>query len=149
MNTKKQTSTGVMAEIERIRKNNTRRNERITQLRGEIVADNAKIKELERLHETLCQEEMQHRIAKLWFKEKKLTDEQIMKFLAISEQIGDQIDSVDTGTIIAAITSVAGTTAVKKQTAPKSTPKAVEPTPEPLELPPESPNSQESQDTQE
>jgi predicted nuclease with TOPRIM domain len=130
MNTKKQTSTGVMAEIERIRKNNARRNEKITQLRGEIVADNGKIKELERLHESLCQEEMQHRIAKLWFKEKKLSDEQIMKFLAISEQIGDQIDTIDTGAIIAAISSVAGTTAVKKQTAPKPTPRTAEPPPE-------------------
>ncbi|MDR2558443.1 MAG: hypothetical protein LBC86_02720 [Oscillospiraceae bacterium] len=128
--TKNRTSGGVMAEIERIRKTNTRRNEKIAQLRREITADNAKIKELEKLYETLNQAELQHKISKLWFRDKKLTDEQVLKLLELGEQIGDRIDMLDTSAIVDAIASVAGNSSNsqnKKQTAVKPTPKADEP----------------------
>jgi hypothetical protein len=95
---------------------------KITQLRNEIVADNAKIKELDKLCETLKQAELQERVSKLWFRDKKLSDEQIKKFLQLSEQIGDKIDSVDIETIYNLIIGTAGVN--KKQAVTKPVPSA-------------------------
>ena len=125
------TSGSVVMEIERIKKNNIRRNDKITQLRGEIVTDSTRIKELERLYKTLNEAELQDKIADSWFKRKKLTDEQVLKFLELSEQIGDKIDSVDISAIAGAIT---GTAVVSKKIKPA--PQAVA---EPVVIPDEPP----------
>jgi TolA-binding protein len=141
-NTKNRTSQGVIAEIERIKKTNTRRNEKITQLRAEIVADNAKIKELEKLYKKLNEAELQSKISNIWFRKKQLSDEQILKFLAISEQIGDKIDSLDIETITAMIMGDSGNSSGKKPTMAKPASKADEPTAdvpdEDPEIPPDS-----------
>ena len=135
MNSNKfRTSASVVAEIERIKKSNIRRNEKIAQLKSEIVADNTRIKELERLYETLNQAELQDKIADSWFKRKKLTDEQVLKFLELSEQIGDKIDSVDVSAIANAITGSAGT-GRKHKPAPQEVIAPVEILEEPSELP--------------
>jgi len=92
---KKQTSQSVMSEIERTRKANIRRNERIAQLRAEVVADNAKIKELEKLYKTLNQAELQYQISLILFKEQDYDEGKVLKLLELSRQLGDKIETVD------------------------------------------------------
>jgi HEPN domain-containing protein len=92
---KKRTSRNVRGEIERIQKANVKRTDRIAELRNQIKTENAKIKELEKLYETLHKEEIQGKVADVWFKEQKLTDEQAMKFLEMGKKIGDKIDNLD------------------------------------------------------
>jgi len=106
---KKPTSKSVMIEIERTKKNNAKRTARIAELKKEIVSGNAKIKELEKQYSTLYQAELISKIADVWFKEQKLTDEQIKKFLELSKQVGGRIDKLDMDTIVKAITNIDST----------------------------------------
>ena len=133
---KKQTSQSVMAEIERTRKANTRRNEKITQLRAEIVADNAKIKDLEKLYKTLNQAELQYQISLILFKEQEYDEAKVLKLLELSRQLGDEIENIDPNALASA---VGGGKSSKKQTKP--IPQVVEPPVEAIDEPLENPNT--------
>ena len=117
---KKQTSKSVLAEIERIRKSNVRKTERIAVLKKEIAADTAKVKELKKLHNVLQQAELQHKIAKEWIKGKKMTDEQIMKLLEVGSQIHDKLDDLDTGAVVNAVVNASKKQGEETKSPPKS-----------------------------
>ena len=102
-NNKKPTSKSVLREIERIKKANAKRTEKAAELKKEIGADNIKLRELQKLYDSLCQEELQSRIAREWIRGKKMTDKQILKLLEVGSRIHDKIDDLDTGAVVEAV----------------------------------------------
>ena len=103
---KKQTSKSVMREINRTKKTLEIRQKRRAELKTEISGLSKQIRELEKLHGTLLQEEMQRKIATTWLKDGKMTDTQIMKLLEVGSQIHDKIDLLDTDEVIKAVLAV-------------------------------------------
>jgi hypothetical protein len=80
-NGKKRTTETVKATIERLRGYNAGRLERIKELKKLINADNAKIRRLERLYGSINQDELREKIETMLFKDKKMTEEQIVAFI--------------------------------------------------------------------
>jgi TolA-binding protein len=146
MSSKKQTSQSVMAEIERTRKVNARRNEKIAELRAEVVADNAKIKELEKLYKKLNQAELQYQISLILFKEQEYDEAKVLKLLELSRQLGDGIKDIDPNALAGMIGGKSGGSAKKSKTAPQEAEPPVEipeePSPEPLTVEPTEPQEE-------
>lgn len=100
------TLKSVKSEISRIEKSRDKKRDKIRQLTEEIKADGSRLKELEAIYDSLYHEDLQRQIAAAWFKGKKLTGEQITKFLELSTQISDKIDILDVDTVVQAVTAV-------------------------------------------
>jgi hypothetical protein len=108
---KKPTSKSIKREIERLRKINAKRAERLAVLKKEISETNTEIKGLVKLYETIYQTEVQAKVAREWIKGTKMTEQQILKLLEVGRQIHDKIDDMETGAVVEAVTN-----AQKKQT---------------------------------
>lgn len=106
MNDENKTYTlkSVQSEIARLEKSRQKKKEKISSLTAELRADNTRMKELEKIFDELYHENLKEKIAALWFREEKLTSEQIEKFLEISVQIHDKIDTLDIQTVVNAVT---------------------------------------------
>ena len=103
-NEKIYTLKSVQSEIAKLEKSRQKKKEKISSLTAELKADNSKMKELEKIFDDLYHESLQQKIATLWFKEEKMTKEQIEKFLELSKNIHDKIDVLDVHTIVNAVT---------------------------------------------
>lgn len=103
-NEKVYTLKSVQSEIARLEKSRQKKKEKISNLTAELKADNTKMKELEKIFDDLYHENLQQKIATLWFKEEKMSAEQVEKFLELSKQIHDKIDTLDVQTIVNAVT---------------------------------------------
>jgi len=103
-NEKVYTLKSVQSEIAKLEKSRLKKKEKISSLTAELKADNTKMKELEKIFDDLYHEDLQQKIANLWFKEEKMTKEQIEKFLELSKNIHDKIDVLDVQTIVNAVT---------------------------------------------
>ncbi|MDE6678546.1 MAG: hypothetical protein K2K02_05850 [Ruminococcus sp.] len=103
-NEKIYTLKSVQSEIAKLEKSRQKKKEKISNLTAELKADNSKMKELEKIFDDLYHENLQQKIATLWFKEEKMTKEQIEKFLELSKNIHDKIDVLDVQTIVNAVT---------------------------------------------
>lgn len=100
---KQYTLKSAKSELARLEKSRQSKNEKIQQLRVELKEINAKVKELESIYDTLYHEDLQRQIAAVWFKEQKLSGDQIVKFLEISKHLYDKIDLLDIATIVQAV----------------------------------------------
>lgn len=98
------TLKSVQSEIAKLEKSKQKKKEKISNLTAELKADNTKMKELEKIFDDLYHESLQQKIATLWFKEEKMSAEQVEKFLELSKQIHDKIDTLDVQTIVNAVT---------------------------------------------
>lgn len=98
------TLKSVQSEIAKLEKSRQKKKEKISNLTAELKADNTKMKELEKIFDDLYHESLQQKIATLWFKEEKMSAEQVEKFLELSKQIHDKIDTLDVQTIVNAVT---------------------------------------------
>lgn len=98
------TLKSVQSEITKLEKSRQKKKEKISTLTAELKADNTKMKELEKIFDDLYHENLQQKIATLWFKEEKMSAEQVEKFLELSKQIHDKIDTLDVQTIVNAVT---------------------------------------------
>ena len=105
-NEKNYTLKSVKSEISRLEKSREKKKEKIKVLTAELKEDNNRMKELEKIFDELYHEYLQQKIATLWFKEEKMTGEQIAKFLEISKQLHDKIDILDVQTVVNAVTYV-------------------------------------------
>lgn len=105
-NEKNYTLKSVKSEISRLEKSREKKKEKIKVLTAELKEDNNRMKELEKIFDELYHEDLQQKIATLWFKEEKMTGEQIAKFLEISKQLHDKIDILDVQTVVNAVTYV-------------------------------------------
>lgn len=103
-NEKVYTLKSVQSEIAKLEKSRLKKKEKISNLTAELKVDNTKMKELEKIYDELYHEDLQQKIAKLWFKEEKMTKEQVEKFLELSKNIHDKIDALDVQTIVNAVT---------------------------------------------
>ncbi|MCM1508092.1 MAG: hypothetical protein NC177_13315 [Ruminococcus flavefaciens] len=103
-NEKVYTLKSVQSEIAKLEKSRLKKKEKISNLTAELKVDNTKMKELEKIYDELYHEDLQQKIAKLWFKEEKMTKEQVEKFLELSINIHDKIDALDVQTIVNAVT---------------------------------------------
>lgn len=103
-NEKVYTLKSVQSEIAKLEKSRQKKKEKISNLTAELKADNLQMKELEKIFDNLYHEDLQQKIAKLWFKKEKMTSEQVEKFLEISKQIHDKIDTLDIQTVVNAVT---------------------------------------------
>jgi chromosome segregation ATPase len=108
MSDKKQTSKSVMSEIEKAKKAYEKCVEKQKNLKAEISELGKRIKELEKQYDVLYREELKNKIAAAWFKDGKMTDAQILKFLELSEGIRDKIDILDTEKAVKAIIDACG-----------------------------------------
>lgn len=108
MSDKEKTYTlkGVQSELARLEKSKAKKKEKMQQLNAELKEINTKVKELEAVYDTLYHEDLQRQIATVWFKEQKMTGEQIAKFLELSTQIHDKIDLLDVAAVVQAITHI-------------------------------------------
>lgn len=98
------TLKSIKSEIAKLEKSRQKKKEKISTLTAELKADNTKMKELEKIFDDLYHESLQQKIATLWFREEKMTAEQVEKFLELSKQIHDKIDILDVQTIVNAVT---------------------------------------------
>lgn len=89
------TLKNVRSEIKRIEVSREKKRDKIKQLNAEIKSDSIRLKELESIYDELYRNDLQRMIANAWFKGKKMTGEQITKFLALSTKIQDKIDILD------------------------------------------------------
>ena len=105
-NEKNYTPKSVKSELSRLEKSREKKKEKIKVLTAELKEDNNRMKELEKIFDELYHEDLQQKIATLWFKEEKMTGEQIAKFLEISKQLHDKIDILDVQTVVKAVTYV-------------------------------------------
>ena len=96
----------VMAEIQRVSRQRDKKTEKVRELNAEIKADNARLKDLKNTYDQLQNESLQQQIADAWFKEEKLSGEQIAKFLELSRQLKEKIDVLDVETIVKAVNTI-------------------------------------------
>lgn len=100
------TLKNVKNEMDRIIKSRDKKKDKVKQLNTEIKADNTRLKELEVIYKKLYTESMQRKIADVWIKENKMTAEQISKYLELSKQLGDKIDTLEIADIVEAISLI-------------------------------------------
>lgn len=100
---KNYTLKSVQTEIKRMKKVLENKQSEIKKLSEEIKTDKKSLRELEGIYTNLYQESLQKQIASAWFKGKKLTGEQIAKFLELSTQISDKIDCLDVADMVDAV----------------------------------------------
>lgn len=109
----------VTSELKKLYETKEKKKAKIKELSDEVKATNSKIKELEVLHDQLYHEDLQRQIAEVWFKEQKMTGEQIQKFLELSRHLHDKIDILDVNMIVQAVTSIYHTQQMQQDTVPK------------------------------
>lgn len=100
------TLKNVKNEMDRIIKSRDKKKDKVKQLNTEIKADNTRLKELEVIYKKLYTESMQRKIADVWIKENKMSAEQISKYLELSKQLGDKIDTLEIADIVEAISLI-------------------------------------------
>lgn len=100
---KNYTVKNIKSEIARVEKSIEKKREKLNQLKADIKTEERHLKELKKTSETLNNAELQKQITAAWFKNSKLTGEQISKILEISDKISDKIDNLDVGTAVKAI----------------------------------------------
>ena len=105
-NERVQNLKSVMAEIQRVSRQRDKKTEKVRELNAEIKADNARLKDLKNTYDQLQNESLQQQIADAWFKEEKLSGEQIAKFLELSRQLKEKIDVLDVETIVKAVNTI-------------------------------------------
>lgn len=105
-NEKAYTLKSVQSELKKLKKSRDKKREKIQELTSGLKADSKRIKELESIYDKLFHEDLQRQIATVWFKENKMTGEQIAKFLELSTKIHDRLDVLDVATVVKAITQV-------------------------------------------
>lgn len=103
---KNYTLKSIQTEIKRVKKALESKQSEIKKLSEEVKTDKKSLRELEGIYTTLYQESLQKQIASAWFKGKKLTGEQITKFLELSTQIFDKIDCLDVADMVDAVNNV-------------------------------------------
>ncbi len=103
MSEKQYTLKSARSELARLEKSKESKTAKIQQMRAELKEINTKIKELESICDTLYHEDLQRQIAAVWFKEQKLSGNQIKKFLEISKHLYDKIDMLDIATVVQAV----------------------------------------------
>lgn len=101
---KSYTLKSVQKELKRFEKSRQQKKEKIQTLTAELKSENAKIRELEAIHDKLYHEDLQKKIADAWFKNGSMTGEQVAKILELSRQIQDKIDILDVDTVVNAVT---------------------------------------------
>lgn len=99
------TVKSVQSELTKLKKAMEKKMAALSQLKSEIKADKKRFKELLSIFNDLCQEDLQRQIAEVWFKEQKLTGEQVQKFLELSKQLHGKIDQLDVNTVVQAVES--------------------------------------------
>lgn len=104
-NEKGYTVKGVQSELTKLNKAIEKKAATLTQLKKEMKADKKRYKALLSIFNDLCQEDLQRQIAEVWFKEQKLTGEQVQKFLELSKQLHGKIDQLDVGTVVQVVES--------------------------------------------
>lgn len=97
------TLKNVQSELNKLQKSRDKKKAKIAELTADMKDDSKRIKELEGIYDKLYHEDLQRQIATAWFKEQKMSGEQIQKFLQISSQIHEQIDILDVNVIVQAI----------------------------------------------
>lgn len=100
------TLKNVKNEMDRIIKSRDKKKDKVKQINTEIKADNTRLKELEVIYKKLYTESMQRKIADVWIKENKMSAEQISKYLELSKQLGDKIDTLEIADIVEAISLI-------------------------------------------
>ncbi|MCR5539241.1 MAG: hypothetical protein K6F71_00185 [Ruminococcus sp.] len=100
------TLKNVKAEMEKIKKSRDKKKEKVKELNAEIKADSAKLKELEGIYQKLYNDSLQRQVADVWFKEQKLSSDQIAKFIELSKVLGDKIDGLEVDEIVEAISLI-------------------------------------------
>lgn len=100
------TLKNVKNDMDRIIKSRDKKKDKVKQLNTEIKADNTRLKELEVIYKKLYTESMQRKIADVWIKENKMSAEQISKYLELSKQLGDKIDTLEIADIVEAISLI-------------------------------------------
>lgn len=100
------TLKNVKNEMDHIIKSRDKKKDKVKQLNTEIKADNTRLKELEVIYKKLYTESMQRKIADVWIKENKMSAEQISKYLELSKQLGDKIDTLEIADIVEAISLI-------------------------------------------
>jgi hypothetical protein len=103
---KKQTLKSVQREIEKLNLAIEKSTAKIMEFKEKIKTDRAELRKLLELQTALEREEMQNKITAAWFKEGRLTDGQILKFLELSKQINGKIDILDVEEIVKAVEKV-------------------------------------------
>lgn len=100
------TLKNVKAEMEKIKKSRDKKKDKVNELNAEIKADSAKLKELEGIYQKLYNDSLQRQVADVWFKEQKLSSDQIAKFIELSKVLGDKIDGLEVDEIVEAISLI-------------------------------------------
>lgn len=103
---KNYTLKSVQTEIKRIKKGLESKESELRKISAEIKSDKKVLRELEGIYTVLYQESLQKQIAAAWFKENKMTGEQINKFLELSTKISDKIDELDVADMVNAVNNV-------------------------------------------
>jgi hypothetical protein len=126
-NEKKHTRKSVAYDIGRIRNNITVRSDKIAKLQEQNVIDNAKIKELETIRNSLNAAELMNKFSDS-YNSVELTDEQMGQFVEICKPLLAQMANIDAEAVIAMIMSGEVNTKPQKKSAKVETPspKAVE-----------------------
>ena len=92
--------------MEKIKKSRDKKKDKVKELNAEIKADSAKLKELEGIYQKLYNDSLQRQVADVWFKEQKLSSDQIAKFIELSKVLGDKIDGLEVDEIVEAISLI-------------------------------------------
>ena len=100
------TLKNVKAEMEKIQKSRDKKKDKVKLLNAEIKADNTRLKELEGIYQKLYNDSLQRQVADVWFKEQKLSSEQIAKFIELSKQLGDKINDLEVDDIVEAVSLI-------------------------------------------
>jgi septal ring factor EnvC (AmiA/AmiB activator) len=100
------TLKNVKAEMEKIKKSRDKKKDKVKLLNAEIKADNTRLKELEGIYQKLYNDSLQRQVADVWFKEQKLSSEQIAKFIELSKQLGDKINDLEVDDIVEAVSLI-------------------------------------------
>ncbi len=119
MNDKKYTLKNVQSELRKLEAAQESKRAKVQELTAAIKEDTQHIKELEVIYDRLYHENLQHRIETAWFKEQKMTEAQILKFLQLSAKIHDQMDTMDVDTV-AQLVQEFGDAPVKKDDSSKT-----------------------------
>lgn len=99
-NEKPYTIKSVQRELFRLKQATEKKTKAVQQLQKEIKANKKRSKELQLVYNDLVQDRLQQQIAATWFKDQKLSPEQVNKFLELSKQLSGKIDYLDVDSIV-------------------------------------------------
>lgn len=89
--------------IVRLRKSIEENQTKMAQITEQLKADKESLRELEKIYEKLCRENLEKQILSVY---KKMTVDQINKFLELSAEISDQLNYLDVIDIVNAVNSI-------------------------------------------